>query len=319
MNVTDNRRKDSEPFFSFVIATYNPKWKQLKTTLDSILRQTYTDYEIIFSDDGSSDNLYPKLKQYLKHRGFSNYAMLENSVNQGTVRNFLVGGSFCRGKYIKDFGPGDMLYSPETLGKMVEFVQSTGYRLIAGYPIGFTETSNGRKKKVAFPHPFDIGAYQTGNEKRIIKNLLLYTDTVCGANLCFEKNLFIDYLKKIEGRVIYAEDLIQIMAALDGDRVQFMDDYMIFYEVDSGSSTKKDSPFKQLLKKDVEEFYKLLSEEYPDNKIIKKRLKLSKYYEIDNIYLRTLVRSCSNPGLYIYMLRHYMGILTKKYNPYSSN
>ena len=70
---------------------------------------------------------------------------------------------------------------------------------------------------------------------------------------------------------------------------------------------------------DVEEFYRLLSEEYPDNKIIKKRLKLSKYYEIDNIYLRTLVRSCSNPGLYIYMLRHYMGILTKKYTPRSSN
>jgi glycosyltransferase involved in cell wall biosynthesis len=319
MNVTDNRDLSSTPYFSVLMITYNPIWEKLKQTLDSVLRQNFKDYEIVFADDGSKDSLYPKVKRYLEHRGFNNFVMLENGINQGTVKNILIGSSFCRGRYVKIFGPGDMFYSKDTLNKLSDYTEATGHKLIAGYPIGFTESENGRKKKVAFPHPFDIVAYQKSDEKRILKNLLLYSDTVCGANICYERELLVHYLNRIEGRVKYAEDLTQIMAALDGTRMHFMDDYMIFYEVDSGSSTKKDSPFKQLLKKDVEEFYKLLSEEYPDNKIIKKRLKLSKYYEIDNIYLRTLVRSCSNPGLYIYMLRHYMGILTKKYNPHSSN
>ncbi len=315
MNVTDNRDKESSPYFSVLMITYNPVWEKLKATLDSVLLQDFKDYEIIFADDGSKENLYPKVKRYLEHRGFSNYIMLPNAVNQGTVKNILVGASFCRGRYVKIFGPGDMFYDRKTLGKLSEYINATGHKLIAGYPIGFTETEDGRKKKVSFPHPFDITAYQKSDEKRILKNLLLYSDTVCGANILYERELLIHYLDRIEGRVIYAEDLTQIMAALDGTRIHFMDDCMVLYEVDTGSSTVKNSPFKQLLKKDVEEFYKLLSEEYPDNRYIKKRLKLSKYYEIDNLYLRTLVRSVSNPGLYIYMLRHYMDILTGKYNP----
>jgi len=42
------------PFFSVVIPAYN-RYKQLRAALDSVLAQTFKDYEIIVVDDGSTD------------------------------------------------------------------------------------------------------------------------------------------------------------------------------------------------------------------------------------------------------------------------
>ena len=43
------------PFISIVIPLYN-KGKSITTTLQSVINQTYADYEIIVVDDGSTDN-----------------------------------------------------------------------------------------------------------------------------------------------------------------------------------------------------------------------------------------------------------------------
>lgn len=45
----------TRPFFSIIIPVYNSE-KYLSECLDSIKRQTFTDYEVILVDDGSSDS-----------------------------------------------------------------------------------------------------------------------------------------------------------------------------------------------------------------------------------------------------------------------
>ena len=105
------------------------------------------------------------------------------------------------------------------------------------------------------------------------------------------------------------------MAALEGERASIMPFRMIWYEVDTGSSTKKMSPFKKRLAEDVENMFDLLLSEHPDNKLLQKRKKLSKFYKIDNLYMRTALRSFKNPGLYGYMLRHYSQSIAGKHNP----
>ncbi len=304
----------SRPAFSIVVITYEPVWEKLRATLASILSQDFKDYEIIMTDDGSKNNLYDKVEKYFKHFGFTRYKFLTHAENRGTVKNLISGVGAAEGTYIRDFGPGDMFYSRDTLGKVYKYMTETDCKMAAGLPIGYTKTAKGRKA-VKFDHPFDIDAYLKNNEERILENLILYTDMVCGANLVYEKEFFLHYLNRIEDHVIYAEDLLQIMAALEGERASIMPFRMIWYEVDTGSSTKKMSPFKKRLAEDVENMFDLLLSEHPDNKLLQKRKKLSKFYKIDNLYMRTALRSFKNPGLYGYMLRHYSQSIAGKHNP----
>lgn len=50
-------------FFSVVIPVYNKK-QEIKSTLESVLNQTFTDFEIILVDDGSTDNSSAIIRNY---------------------------------------------------------------------------------------------------------------------------------------------------------------------------------------------------------------------------------------------------------------
>ena len=52
-----------EKLFSVVIASYNRE-KYIRQTIDSVLSQTFKDYEIIVVDDGSTDRTKNILQSY---------------------------------------------------------------------------------------------------------------------------------------------------------------------------------------------------------------------------------------------------------------
>jgi len=107
---------DKTPKVSVIIPTYNSA-QYICETLDSVLAQTYKDYEIIVVDDGSTDNTREVLKPYMSK---IKYIYKENG-GPASARN--VGIKNARGEYIA-FLDSDDIWLPEKLEKQIEYLQS---------------------------------------------------------------------------------------------------------------------------------------------------------------------------------------------------
>jgi glycosyltransferase involved in cell wall biosynthesis len=92
-------------FFSVIIPTYN-RSEFIVKTLQSVLLQTYTNFEIIIVDDGSTDKTEQTLALFLTEK--TKYYKIENG-ERAAARNFGVGKS--KGDYVTFLDSDDLLYS----------------------------------------------------------------------------------------------------------------------------------------------------------------------------------------------------------------
>jgi glycosyltransferase involved in cell wall biosynthesis len=108
-----------KPFFSIVIPTYNRAGK-LKFTLDSVIAQTFTDFEVLVMDDGSTDNTETVVEAF--HDPRIRYEWAPNSGGPATPRNR--GIDAARADWVC-FLDADDLWYPDKLKKVAEVVSSS--------------------------------------------------------------------------------------------------------------------------------------------------------------------------------------------------
>lgn len=102
------------PRVSVIIPTYNAG-QTICQAIDSVLRQTYTDYEIVVVDDGSTDDTKARLERY---GNAIRYIYQENKERSAARNN---GIRHARGEYIA-FLDADDFWTPEKLAKQVTFL-----------------------------------------------------------------------------------------------------------------------------------------------------------------------------------------------------
>lgn len=292
---------------SVLIVTYNSKLNDVIKTLETVFMQDFSEYEIIIADDGSRENHFEDLRHYFTMKSFSAYKLVENRENQGTVRNILSGLQIAEGEYTKCFGPGDGFFDRHSLKKYYEFLERTGHDGCFAYMQGYFQEDTGKMVKCFYGFPRDIRAYQLDKDKTITANLVLYSDNICGASMFCRTKYYRDYLNRMKDFVKYEEDIFQVLAAVENNRFYLLQDYAVWYEMGSGISTKKKSPYMRLLEKDMISFYDKLGELHGDNKLVKKRKRLSGLYKrVSNMYIKTILRSFVNPGAIIFVFKYYI-------------
>lgn len=90
---------------SIVIPAYNVE-KYIVRCLDSISKQTFSDFEVVIVDDGSTDKTYDLVKEYcLKDKRFSHY----HKENGGQMSAYLLGLKHISGEYIGFVDPDDTI------------------------------------------------------------------------------------------------------------------------------------------------------------------------------------------------------------------
>lgn len=100
------------------MAVYNGA-KYLHGTMDSILNQSFTDFEYIIINDGSTDETTHIVNAFTDHR----LVILQNQANQGLAYSLNRGIEIAQGRYIARIDADD-LARPARLEKQVDFLRA---------------------------------------------------------------------------------------------------------------------------------------------------------------------------------------------------
>ena len=123
--------------FSIIIAVYN-SGKYLKECLDSIIDQTFSDFEVICINDGSTDNSQSILEEYRDKYDFIQVISQEHQ-GVGSARNH--GMEIASGEYI-NFLDSDDKFSPNVLESVNSFISSHNDIDVVSIPTYFFNDKN---------------------------------------------------------------------------------------------------------------------------------------------------------------------------------
>ncbi|WP_300464805.1 glycosyltransferase family 2 protein [Desulfobacula sp.] len=118
LDLNNSRHADvSIPMVSIGMPVYNGE-KFIRHAIDSLLVQTFTDFELIISDNSSTDNTEAICLEYMAHDSRIRY--FRQNENHGSLFNFKFVLDESDGKYFKWMAVDDLLGTPETLANLVK-------------------------------------------------------------------------------------------------------------------------------------------------------------------------------------------------------
>lgn len=103
------------PIVSIILATYN-RYKYLKKCIDSVLSQTYNDWELIVVDDGGADDTFSLINEYLTN--FENIRYIKHKNRKLPFSRLASAGE------IITFIDSDDEYKPEHLQLRADYLNS---------------------------------------------------------------------------------------------------------------------------------------------------------------------------------------------------
>lgn len=166
-------------FISIIVVSLNPG-ERLKETLNSILEQTYTDYEIIIKDGGSKDGSLDFLKEegiLEKYPQIRLIVQPDKSIYDGMNQAV----SYVKGKYVQFLNCGDLFYDKTVLEKTAEYILNRQK----------TDTADGKKTEQLSPAIF------YGNQYNLLQNSIVTSapeinDFTCYRNVPCHQVCFYD-------------------------------------------------------------------------------------------------------------------------------
>lgn len=180
---------------SLIVAAYNIE-DYIERCIESLLKQTCTDIEIVIVNDGSTDNTLSKIESIVKN---DNRVKIINKKNEGVVEARRIGLLNSSGEYVI-FIDGDDWIDIETCQKCYEKLQKDNYDI--GYYGYYVAYDNGKNIKV----DIDIKD-KILRGKEFLKELLLVTVRGCLWSKIFKRSYLLDNNIEFPKDIIYGEDL----------------------------------------------------------------------------------------------------------------
>jgi glycosyltransferase involved in cell wall biosynthesis len=203
-------------FFSIVCPTYNSAGF-VEKALESLVCQTFHDYEIIISDDGSSDNTCEVCKIFLQRYAQSSYRIIENShCGPGAARN--AGLKIAKGQWIALLDSDDC-WEKHKLESVVRVIEANKDVNFICHNEQF-HLINGSKKQLDYHAMYD--------NKRPLIPQLFRRNLFSTSAVVFEKQL-LTHSGYFNEQLMSAQDYEMWLRMSPDIRVYFTQDYLGHY------------------------------------------------------------------------------------------
>src|SRR6266540_3355288 len=118
----------ANPLVSVLMTSYNRE-KYISAAIESVLASTYTNFELIITDDQSRDSTVAIARKYAEIDKRIRIVVNEKNLGQFGNRNFAA--TLAKGKYIKYLDSDDLIYPNglEIMVNMMEKYPDAGYGL----------------------------------------------------------------------------------------------------------------------------------------------------------------------------------------------
>lgn len=153
---------------SIIVPVYNVE-KYIEETMDCVRAQTYSNWELLLVEDGSTDKSAALIEDYMKRTGDERIRLIRQPGNLGAAKARNRGLLEAKGRYIA-YLDSDDLWVPEKLERELKFMQEKKAAFaFTGYEFA-DEQGKGTGKVVRVP--------QTLTYKQALKNTTIFTTTV---------------------------------------------------------------------------------------------------------------------------------------------
>lgn len=164
----EENKKLADELISIIVPVYNAE-KLIAETLDCVRQQTYSDWELLLVEDGSSDQSVRVIEEYIEATEDHRMKLICQPVNMGAAKARNRGLLEARGRYIA-YLDADDLWMPEKLSHELAFMKKKNAAFVfTGYEFA-DEQGNGTGKIVRVPETLDY--------KQALKNTTIFTTTV---------------------------------------------------------------------------------------------------------------------------------------------
>lgn len=209
----------NNPLVSIILPTYNGE-QYIKEAIDSIINQTYTNWELIIVNDCSSDSTPQIIKEYVKND--TRIKTINNEINKKLPASLNIGFSNAIGDYYT-WTSDDNYYYPNAIEKMVTFLEDNpNYGMV--YAVCDLNTVS------------ISGSNIWGEVPATPENLLNFS--VCGACFLYRKQVANDIGKYDETKFL-AEDHDYWLRIKLKYNIANIEDHLYLYRLHENSLTRK--------------------------------------------------------------------------------
>lgn len=262
---------------SVIITTYNSDFRKIRQTILSVIFQKEISLEIIIADDGSTINFEKEIENLFDMFGFYDYKLVMNSVNLGTIKNYISALAISEGEFIKGLSPGDYLSGETILSDWVHYIKERRCDWSFSEVINYHYV-NGKETFLSAPaQPVYIEPYINVDEQRIRWNYVVLDDAAIGCAIAVKTKIMLNYIHQLaDNNIKYAEDYMFRMMMFDGICGCYFPYATTFYENGTGISSGKNKKWKDILFSEYIKMNQLLDKRSEPDSFQKKMLRYTR-------------------------------------------